>query len=193
MVNENLFPYIFVTHSVDKISEVETILGSKLRYHSIDLPEIQAVDVEQVLSFKTQLAYERLQKQPVMTEDTGLYFEAWNGMPGALIKWFIKRVGPDGICQMMQMFSDRRAYAKTVVGVYDSEFRVFSGTVKGRIVSKPAGSGGFGWDPIFVPDTADRTFAEMTLEEKNKHSMRRIAFEELKSYISLFGHGETDG
>lgn len=191
MVNDRPFPLIFVTHSYDKITEVEKILGLKLRYHLLDLPEIQAVEVEQVARYKTKLAYKRLQNQAVMTEDTGLYIEAWNGLPGALIKWFIKHIGPDGICRMMQPFSNRQAYAETFVATYDNELRVFSGTVKGRIVYEPSGSQGFGWDQIFTPDTIDKTFAEMTVYEKNNHSMRRLAYDAMLAHFSYTRYGDT--
>jgi non-canonical purine NTP pyrophosphatase (RdgB/HAM1 family) len=183
--NSTLFPFVFVTRSPEKRAEVERILDSKLRSQSIDLPEIQAIEVEKVVGFKARLAYEQLDKQPVMIEDTGLYFEAWDGLPGALIKWFIKHVGPDGICRMMETFPNRRAYAKTIVATYDGELHAFKGTVNGRIAKEPAGEHGFGWDMIFIPNEDEKTFAEMSLDEKNRYSMRRIALEEMRSFYSM--------
>jgi len=188
LADEKHFPYIFVTHSEGKVSEAEMILGAKLTHYSLDLPEVQAVEVEEVVSLKAQLAYRRLENQPVITEDTGLYFESWNGLPGALIKWFIKTVGPEGICRMLEPFPNRRAFAKTAVATYDGELRIFTGTVNGRIAIQPAGSRGFGWDSIFIPNSAAKTFAEMTLSEKNHYSMRRIAFEEMRSYLLNSGY-----
>ena len=185
-------PFIFVSHSPEKVAEVENILGVTLERRSIDLPEIQAVEVADVVGIKAQVAYSQLENQAVMIEDTGLYFEAWNGLPGALITWFLERMGPDGICQMMSSFSDRRAYAEAIVATYDGELRVFSGRVEGRVAVRPAGERGFGWDSIFIPESADKTFAEMTVSEKNDYSMRRLAFQKLLSYYSLDTRGDSN-
>lgn len=170
--------FVFVTHSTGKLSEAERILGRKLDHRGIDLPEIQAVDVEAVVIFKAKEAYAQL-NQPVLIEDTGLYIEAWNGLPGALIKWFVERLHVTGICQLMESTSNRQAWAKTVVATYDglAEPRLFTGQVDGHIALTPAGTGGFGWDPLFIPTGSNKTFAEMSAEEKDAFSMRRQAFE----------------
>src|SRR5689334_5867343 len=110
-------PFIFVTHSTGKLTEAIRMLG-QLDHADIDLPELQSVDVEEVVMFKVRKAFEILEK-PIMIEDTGLYIYSWNGLPGALIKWFVKYVNEPGICQMLNNFPDRRAWAKTVVATYD--------------------------------------------------------------------------
>ena len=83
----------FVTQSFDKLTEAERILGEKLDHSPLDLPEIQAVEVEEVVIHKANYAYQALGGKPVLIEDTGLYIAAWNRLPGALVKWFIQRVG----------------------------------------------------------------------------------------------------
>jgi non-canonical purine NTP pyrophosphatase (RdgB/HAM1 family) len=121
-----------------------------------------------------------------MIEDTGLYIQTWNGLPGALVKWFLQRVGPEGICKMLQPYPDRSAKAKTIVATYDGhgEPGIFVGEVTGQIAALPYGDGGFGWDALFIPDGAQQTFAEMGPEEKDRYSMRRLAFEAMRDYYS---------
>ncbi|NET33820.1 MAG: non-canonical purine NTP pyrophosphatase [Cyanothece sp. SIO1E1] len=172
---------IFVTGSSSKRTEAKRILGFELQHCDLDLPEIQAVELEDVIMRKATFAYEALKHKPVLVEDTGLFIEAWNGLPGALIKWFMERVGVAGICKMADAFPSRKALAKTVIGIYDGQLQVFSGEIEGRISSVPRGETGFGWDKIFIPNGSEKTFAEMSPEEKDKYSMRRLAFEALKS------------
>lgn len=175
--------FVFVTQSSDKTKEAERILGIKLHRRNIDLPEIQAVDVEDVVVYKAKKAF-KLIHEPIIIEDTGLFIETWNGLPGALIKWYLQRVGTEGICKMMQQFPNRLAKAKTIVATYNGtdEPKTFTGEIKGQISMLPIGSMGFGWDSIFIPDGALKTFGEMSPSEKDRFSMRRLAFEAMKNY-----------
>lgn len=180
-----MIPLVFVTESSGKLQEVQRILGTQLEHHSVHLPEIQAVEVEPVVKFKVEKAYEML-RRPVMVEDTGLFIKAWNDFPGALIKWFVRYVGDTGICKMMKDCPNRRATAQTVVAISEggTEPLIFVGVARGRIPFRPAGTGGFGWDKIFIPDGASRTFGQMTPEEKDRYSMRRQAFEAVIAHYS---------
>jgi XTP/dITP diphosphohydrolase len=174
----------FVTQSQNKVAEASRILGVTVRQHSLDLPELQSVEVDDVIAYKVEAAYRALGGVPVFVEDTGLYIAAWNGLPGALIKWFIERVGTEGICQMMHQYHQREAVAKTVVALYDGQLKVFAGEVRGRIATAPAGTAGFGWDRIFIPQGSSKTFAEMTSDEKDAFSMRRMALEKMADSLS---------
>jgi non-canonical purine NTP pyrophosphatase (RdgB/HAM1 family) len=184
--------FTFVTQPPNKVAEAERILNIKLKHAALDLPEIQAVSVEEVITEKAKYAYEALGGKPVIVEDTGLFIEAWNGLPGALVKWFVKHVGDTGICTMLDGFSTstRRAWATTIVATYDGQIKLFTGKVQGRIALAPAGEGGFGWDKIFIPDGASRTFGEMTASEKDAYSMRRLAFEAMLAHDSQPNRGE---
>ena len=176
---------IFATQSANKLEEAERILGTSIENYDIDLPEIQAVDVEDVVIYKAKYAYAVI-KKPVMVEDTGLFIDALNGLPGALIKWFVERMGVDGICRMMRSFDDRSAVARTIIATYDGSHapRVFRGEISGQIANRPRGSQGFGWDAVFIPKGASRTFAEMEPEEKDAFSMRRLALEKMKATLT---------
>ena len=168
--------WIFVTSSRPKVVEAERILGRPLIQHHLDLPEIQALDLETVIAAKAQLAYDTLGHVPIIVEDTGLFIDCWKGLPGALIRWFEETVGTAGICSMLDCFGDRSARAQTIVAAFDGSLQMFSGEVRGQIAPAPRGAQGFGWDTIFIPEGESRTFAEMTSEEKDRLSMRRKAF-----------------
>ena len=176
--------FTFVTQSHHKVREAERLLGAKLDQVSLDLPEIQAVTMEEVIRRKAQHAFSELGGRPVMVEDTGLYIEAWNGLPGALVKWFVDTVGVTGICRMMQGYTNRNATASTLVATYDGRLLIFDGSVKGHISATPSGTEGFGWDPVFVPEGATKTFADMSWREKDGYSMRRMALEAMAAHQS---------
>ena len=170
----------FITSSDPKLAEVERLLGRPLARESVALEEIQAVALEPIVRHKALQAYEMLGR-PVLVEDTGLAFAAWNGLPGALIKWFLASLGVEGICRVLAAEKNREAAATTVFAHYDGkELCVFSGEVQGVIPPTPRGSAGFGWDAIFQPIGSARTFAEMTPAEKDGFSMRRRALEQLR-------------
>jgi non-canonical purine NTP pyrophosphatase (RdgB/HAM1 family) len=152
---------LFVTSSPDKLSETQRILRAPVESIDVELAEPQAVDLDEVVKAKAEEAY-RLVRAAVMVEDSGLFLDAWNGLPGALIKWFVLRVGVEGICAMMHEFPDRSASARTLIGYHDGSL-------------KPRGSGGFGFDSIFVPEGSHKTYAEMEAQEKDRYSMRQRA------------------
>lgn len=172
---------IFATGNHQKLKEFEEILGIKLNHSDLDLEEIQSVDVEEVAIHKARQAYGLL-KEPVIVEDTGLCFEELNGLPGALVKFFIKKLTLDQICSLIK--KDRRAVAVTCIAYFDGkEAKVFRGETKGEIAEKPRGVNGFGWDPIFIPEGYSRTFAELSSEEKTGKFMRKEAIKNLKEFI----------
>lgn len=173
----------FATGNKNKLREVNEILGMNLEQIDLDLLEPQGIDILEVVEEKAKDAFEKCGKS-VLVEDTGLGFSAWNGLPGALIKWFMDTVDNEGIIKMMESETDRSATAKTVVGFYDgTECHTFVGEVHGEISQKVRGENGFGWDKVFIPISHDKTFAEMSPEEKNGISMRKMAIEKLKKYL----------
>jgi non-canonical purine NTP pyrophosphatase (RdgB/HAM1 family) len=174
----------FVTGNPNKVREAGEILGVALEQVILpDLHEIQTHELDDIIQDKAQQAYEAV-TAPVLVEDSGLLFSAWNGLPGALVKWFETTVGCDGLLKMLEPFDDRTAFALCYVGYHDGkDIKIARGRVKGRIADRLRGSNGFGWDTLFIPDGHDRTFAEMTAQEKNAISHRRLAFEALKKMI----------
>jgi non-canonical purine NTP pyrophosphatase (RdgB/HAM1 family) len=171
----------FVTGNKNKLQEFEEILEIKLKSVKMEFDEIQAIEVKKVVEHKTRQAYEKIGR-PVITEDTGLYFEAWKGLPGALIKWFDKAIGYKNIPNLLK--GSRKAKAQTVIGYFDGKkYENFIGEVYGTISKRSRGKTNFGWDLMFVPKGYSKTFAEMKSEEKNKISMRKKALEKFKKFI----------
>lgn len=171
---------IFVTSNENKLREARDILGIELESAPLDLPEPQAMSVAEVAVQKARSARAALDDppHPVFVEDSGLVFGAWNGLPGALTKWFLLSVGNEGLLKMLAPYEDRsaRAVCALAVALPDGSAQVFVGEVEGEISPSPRGETGFGWDPIFVPETpGEETYAELG-HRKNEDSHRARAF-----------------
>jgi non-canonical purine NTP pyrophosphatase (RdgB/HAM1 family) len=170
---------LFVTSNHNKAREAAEILGIELRSIALDLPELQDLDVAQVAAVKAAAAREALSApdSPILVEDSGLVIEAWSGLPGALTKWFLTSVGNEGILRMLSGEKDRSARAVCAVAIVfaDGSTRVFLGEVGGSIAPEPRGPGGFGWDPIFVPEGCSETYAELgPRKHEDSHRARAL-------------------
>jgi non-canonical purine NTP pyrophosphatase (RdgB/HAM1 family) len=175
-----------ITGNEGKAREYATMLGIDVSAVKEDLVEIQSLDVVEVVKHKVQDAYSKL-RVPVLVDDTGLVLNAWNGLPGALVAWFLGSVGAQGILDMAAGVTDRAATVTTALGYADSTgVQVFTGTVQGTLTTERRGDGGFGYDSIFMPANSDLTFAEMSGEQKNAISHRRLAVEELRNAVDIF-------
>ena len=151
----------------------------------VDLQEIQTTDLQQLVKYKLQQAFETLQT-PVIVEDTSLYFEAWNELPGPLIKWFLENLGLSGIVRSLSAFENKAAQAVCCLGYTEDgkTMHFFEGTQEGTIV-KPRGSLDFGWDAIFQPVGQQLTFGEMDHELKNRISPRAAAALKFENFLTL--------
>ena len=173
----------FVTGNKEKFREVKDILkGFEVEQVDIDLPELQG-EPEDIVKEKAKLAAEKSGKA-VFVEDTCLCFIELNGLPGPYVKDFIKKIKIQGLYELASKLGDTSAVAIASIGYCEpgNEALVFQGKVKGKIVS-PRGDPRFQWDQIFMPEGFDRTFSEMSIEEKNKISHRKLAFEEFRQYL----------
>jgi len=171
----------FVTGNFNKARETGVILGVSLEQVKVDgLIEIQTQNIEELVYHKCQQAYDSL-KCPVLVEDSGLLFNAWDGLPGPFIKWFECTVGCEGMLKMLHTFEDRSAIAVSCFAIFDGkDIKIARGEVKGSIANEIRGSNGFGWDVFFIPEGYEITYAEMQSEEKNSMSHRKNALEKLK-------------
>jgi len=191
---EGLAIVTFVTGNANKLEEVQRILGTNLEistempYHltniKVDLPELQG-DPVMIAKEKCKLAAEKVQGA-VITEDTSLCFNALNGLPGPYIKFFLEKCGHEGLNKMLEGYTDKTGYAQTIVAFSTGpgkEPAIFDGRTAGAIVL-PRGKLDFGWDPIFQPiEGGDKTYAEMSKEEKDAISHRSRAFGQLREYL----------
>jgi non-canonical purine NTP pyrophosphatase (RdgB/HAM1 family) len=171
----------FVTSNAGKLREAEAVLGVRLDHHGLDLPELQSLDLEEVVRHKARAAFERL-RRPVLVEDTALELAGMGGFPGPLVRFLLDRVGPQGISTLAACFGDPQATARCITAAIDGETTVLgTGAVAGEIAASARGGGGFGWDSVFIPESGDgRTYAEMDDEAKNAISHRRRALLDLR-------------
>ncbi|ABD11752.1 xanthosine triphosphate pyrophosphatase [Frankia casuarinae] len=174
-----------ITGNEGKAREYAALLGIEVKAVKEDLIEIQSLDVEKVVRRKAEDAYSKLHS-PVLVDDTGLTLSAWNGLPGALVAWFLDSVGAQGLLDMAASVTDRTATVTTALGYADADgVRVFTGTLQGVLTTERRGQGGFGYDSIFAPDGGNLTFAEMTSDQKNAISHRRLAVDALRQGLGL--------
>ena len=185
---------IFATNNAHKLSEVQAVLGDSFELVTPrmcgveeDIPETAAT-LEGNASQKSHYLYERTGLD-CFADDTGLEVEALGGEPGV----HSARYATDGhdfaannrlLLKNLEGKENRRARFRTVISLIEGgEEHLFEGIVEGRIIDHESGEEGFGYDPLFVPDGFDRTFAEMTAEEKNAVSHRGRAVRKLVAYL----------
>lgn len=192
---------VFVTGNANKLKEVVYILtngesvelsseGSivgnfRIINQSLDLEEVQGT-VDEVTIAKAKSAANALHG-PVLVEDTCLVFNAFNGLPGPYIKWFVKSLGLQGVIDMLYKFDDKSAKAICTFGYCEgpgSPVQLFQGVTDGTIVGHPRGPTTFGWDAIFEPKGFKETYAEMDKSTKNSISHRYIALDKVRALFS---------
>ena len=176
---------LFVTGNKNKLREAKAIIP-EIEGLDIDLQEIQELNTKKVIEFKLREAIKEKPGVDLIVEDQSLIIDGMNGLPGPFIKWFYDSLGLEGIYKMALKFGNQKAEAKTIIGFCSAkgEIAFFESSVKGKIV-KARGDVGWGWDFIFQQDGYKKTYAEMSMEQKNKLSMRKIALEKLKKYLKL--------
>lgn len=167
----------FVTSNLGKFQEAREILapfGLRVRRLPRVLPEPQTDRLETVV--RAKLAALPASSRPTVVEDSGLFIESLNGFPGVYSAHFYRIWGFDPLLELLRRRS-RGATFRTVVGLrVGHRVRLFEGTCHGSIGHHARGRHGFGFDPLFRPDGARRTFAEMETTEKNRFSHRAAAF-----------------
>jgi len=175
---------LFITGNQKKVEEARAITGLNIAAKNLDISEIQSLDVEKVAKAKALEAF-RVTGQPVIVDDTGVSIETLNGLPGALVVWFLNTLKPSGIVKLLAQEKNRKASVSTCIAYANQDGVVaFTGTVHGKITEFPRGKSGFGFDPIFIPEGYDKTYAEMGSVEKNRISMRKIALVKFKKFMS---------
>jgi len=190
---------VFATNNSHKIEEISHLLGDSFVLKSLkdieindDIPEDYHTLEENAL-FKARYI-NKLTGMNVFADDTGLEIDALNGRPGVHSARFAGtgrnfEANIDKVLLLMTGATDRKARFRTVIAlIFDGAEYLFEGKADGTIISERRGKQGFGYDPIFVPDGKNKTFAEMTLDEKNKISHRANAFIKLKEFLAEKGN-----
>ena len=192
MTNINL---IFATSNQNKVLEIQKILPKKFNIKSLkdlnyfeDVPENETT-IEGNAIFKAKYIYEKFNIN-VFADDTGLEVEALNGEPGVHSARYAgttknSEKNIKKLLKNLKNIKNRNARFKTVIAlIMDNKLHTFSGIVEGYILDSPKGNNGFGYDPIFCPNGFDKSFAELTLKEKNLISHRSLAMKKLIDFIS---------
>ncbi|MGQ4911382.1 MAG: XTP/dITP diphosphatase [Candidatus Thorarchaeota archaeon] len=178
---------VLVTQNQHKITELRPLFdkfGVSFDTTDIEKMEIRSEDVEVIAVAAAKHAHETL-RRPVIVDDTGFYLDALNGFPGSYAAFALNTIGYKGILRLMEGVENRSARFVTAVAYCSEEvMKSFIGTMQGTIADHPTGSGGFGYDPIFIPESSQKTYAEMGLEEKVRISHRTRAFTALLQWYS---------
>lgn len=172
-------PFVLVTGNRGKIAEARMVLGAELEAVALDLPEIQSLDLGEVLREKAEEAWRRIGR-PLVIEDVSLELAAFNGFPGPLIKWMLQSLGAEGLARAAAAQGDVRATARCGLFYKDAERSLLAeGVAEGTLITPGRGAEGFGWDPVFLPLEGGQTYAELTGAAKLAISHRGRAWREL--------------
>jgi len=174
----------FATGNINKFNEARSILsqhGISVGMLKLKGDEIQSESLKEIAQ-KSVLNAHRLCGLPIFVEDAGLFIDSLSGFPGPYAAYVYHTIHNDGILTLMENTKDRHAKFQSVIAYCDGQNLCnplfFDGESKGIITFTKRieqGKSGFGFDPIFQPDGSAKTFAEMTIEEKNRYSHRAAA------------------
>lgn len=186
---------IFATNNKHKADEIRAVLTGDLRIITLqeagiekDIPE-PFDTLEANASAKSQTIYEMTGKN-CFSEDTGLEVAALNGEPGVKSARYAGEsrsfdANIDKLLANLEGKTDRSARFRTVISLLiNGKETLFEGICKGQIIAEKRGTGGFGYDPVFVPEGAEHSFAEMDIKEKNRFSHRKKATEKLVAFLN---------
>lgn len=170
----------FATNNINKFNEARKVLAKykiavgMLRVKTL---EIQSDNPEEIAQASAVDTFDRC-RLPLIVEDAGLFVEALNGFPGPYAAYSYKTIGNNGLLQLMKNAENRKAKFLSIIAYHSPELKspiCFKGESIGEITKeeqRKRPESGFGFDPIFKPIKSSKTFAEMTITEKNKYSHR---------------------
>jgi XTP/dITP diphosphohydrolase len=167
----------FSTTNRGKFSEAQKILnkyGINITQAPLPLEEKRSESVEEIAEGCALRAYSIL-RRPLFVEDSGLFIPALNGFPGAYSAWVLKKLGNEGVLRLLEGKNREAEFRCAIAFTEGKEVRLFTGEVKGRISESIRGNGGFGYDPAFIPEGEEKTFAEEpSLKDSLSHRARAL-------------------
>ena len=187
---------VFATNNAHKLEEVQQMVGDKFILKSLndigckdDIPET-GVTFEENAKQKTDCLVSKYNVN-CFGDDSGLEINALDGEPGVYSARYSgsrdMEKNIDLVLEKLEGKADRSARFKTIISLFvNGEQHFFEGTVEGHIINERTGTEGFGYDPIFIPNGYEKTFAEMSLEEKNKISHRSQAVAKLVDFLNNY-------
>jgi XTP/dITP diphosphohydrolase len=177
----------FASTNQNKFLEVQSILSTRnisVDFSQIRLVEIQSDSLEEIAREKAKTAFAKVGRQ-VIVEDDGLFIDNLGGFPGQYSSFVFRTLGNDGILKLLAGSAKRSAYFRSLIAFYNGiTLSISDGRVDGRISDRVT-EGGWGYDPIFVPDGTDLTFAELK-KSKNEYSHRKRALEKFALWYLKF-------
>jgi XTP/dITP diphosphohydrolase len=185
---------VFASNNQHKVEEVQVLIGTKINLKSLneigchdEIPETGDTFIENA-SQKSRFVYERYHLN-CFADDSGLEIDALNGEPGVHSAHYSGsrdfQENMSLVLARLEGKTDRKARFKTVISlILEGKEHLFEGIIEGEISLKQSGKRGFGYDPIFIPEGYEISFAEMSAEEKNKISHRARAMEKLIQFLN---------
>ena len=185
---------IFATNNRNKVAEIQSLVGANftiipLKEAGIDMDIPEPHDQLEANAHEKAVTIFNLTHQNCFSEDTGLEIEGLGGAPGVKSARYAgensnAQSNIDLVLSKMTGVENRTAQFRTVIClIWENQTYYFEGICKGQILSNMQGENGFGYDPIFVPDGASKSFANMTMEEKNTFSHRKKAVTQLFDFL----------
>lgn len=194
---------VFATNNHNKLREINHILNDNFRLLSLsdlkieeEIPEEEPT-LEGNALHKARIIYDAV-KMNVFADDTGLEVDALGGEPGVHSARFAgeSKDSDANIGKLLFLLGsekNRKARFRTVIAlIIDGHEYLFEGIVNGKIINEKRGDQGFGYDPVFIPDGKEKTFAQMPLDEKNLISHRARAFEKLREFLLWYNKEKSD-
>ena len=174
----------FTTGNQNKADYLAKFLDISLHHRKIDLDEIQSLSLSEIVEHKVKQAYSII-KKPVLVEDTSLEFAALGTLPGPFIKFFIEQMPLENICEIIGGGS-RAATARSAFGYYDgTTLQLIEGGMNGSIALKQAGSGGYGWDKIFIPEGFFKTQAQLSSKDYETNYVKIKELKKLREFLEI--------
>jgi len=185
---------IFATNNRNKVAEIQSLVGPNftiipLKEAGIDIDIPEPHDQLEANALEKAMTIFKMTNQACFSEDTGLEIAALDGAPGVKsARYAGENCNPqaniDLVLSKMTGVENRTAQFRTVIClIWENQTYYFEGICKGQILNNMQGENGFGYDPIFVPDGASKSFANMTMEEKNTYSHRKKAVTQLFEFL----------
>jgi XTP/dITP diphosphohydrolase len=178
----------FLTGNTHKFQEVKKYIESSgldavITQKNLPLTEIQSDSIEKVAIYKVQSAADLLNSN-CFVEDAGFFIDYLKDFPGVFSSYVKDMIGNEGILKLMQDVEVRKASFRSVIALFlEGNVYTFHGRVDGSVSYKIRGMQGFGYDPIFIPNGSDKTFAEIPMELKNSMSHRIKALKAMCDFL----------
>jgi len=174
MLKKKIQNIAFITDNDSKFKLYRNILDLPgLKWMPLQIPNPIETSISIIANKKVKYAMKKATQFPFFLTQSGLIIDVWNELPGGLSRLFFRNLGCDVICKMLNVFKNKKRTARIQTILYyvqdcHSDPLAFCGSLTGSIAAKPRGSGGFGWDRIFIPDGCELTLSELGEEKQKK-------------------------